>query len=69
MSQDNYPEQRLKLTLFLVCVNVYMYASNLATLHNTRFILIHELAPLILKRMTGRYTPDSTVGGCMASEE
>ena len=35
-------EQRLKLTLFVVCVYVYMYASNFATLNNTRFILLHE---------------------------
>ena len=35
----NYPEQRLKLILFLVCLYVYMYASNFATLS---FILLHE---------------------------
>ena len=70
-SHGNYPEQRLKLTLFVVCVYVYMYASNFATLNNTCFILLHEyikpkelndrLALLILNRTTGRYTPDSTV--------
>ena len=41
-SHGNYPEQRLKLILFLVCVYVYMYASNFATLNNTRFIFLHE---------------------------
>ena len=68
-SHGNYIEQRLKLILFLVCVYVYMYASNFATLNNTHFILLHEcinpmnrmLVLLILNRMTGRYTPDSTV--------
>ena len=35
-------EQRLKLTLFVVRVYVYMYAHNFATLNNTRFILLHE---------------------------
>jgi len=35
-------EQRLKLTLFVVCVYVYMYANNFATLNNTCFILLHE---------------------------
>ena len=33
---------RLKLTLFDVCVYVYMSASNCATLNNTHFILLHE---------------------------
>ena len=28
--------------LFVVCVYVYMYASNFATLNNTRFILLNE---------------------------
>ena len=37
----NYPEQKLKLILFLA-VYVYMYASNFAMLNNTRFILLHE---------------------------
>ena len=41
-SYGNYPEQRLKLILFLVCVYVYMYTSNFATLNNTCFILLHE---------------------------
>ena len=41
-SHGNYPEQRLKLTLLVVCVYVYMYASNFATLNNTHFILLHE---------------------------
>ena len=41
-SHGNYPEQRLKFILFLVCVYVYLYASNFATLNNTRFILLHE---------------------------
>ena len=41
-SHVNYLEQRLKLILFLVCVYVYMYASNFVTLNNTRFILLHE---------------------------
>ena len=40
-SHGNYPEQRLKLILFLA-VYVYMYASNFTTLNNTRFILLHE---------------------------
>ena len=35
-------ETRLKLTLFVVCVYVYMYACNFATLNNTCFILLHE---------------------------
>jgi len=69
---ENYPEQRLKLTLFVVCVYVYVYASNFAMLHNTHFILLHEykhkphelndsLVLLILNRRTGHYTPDSMV--------
>ena len=41
-SRGNYPEQMLKLTLFAVCVYVYMYASNFATLNNTCFILLRE---------------------------
>ena len=41
-SHGNYLEQRLKLTLLVVCVYVYMYASNFATLNNTRFILLYE---------------------------
>jgi len=41
-SHGNYPEQRLKFILFLVCVYVHLYASNFATLNNTRFILLHE---------------------------
>ena len=68
-SLGNYPEQSLKLGLLVVCVYVYMYASNFTTLNNTHFILLHEYINstthwryyIILNTTTGRYTPDSTV--------
>ena len=68
MHRRNYPEQKIELDFV---VYMYMYATNIATLNNTRFILLHEIRKhqelndplllLILNRMTGRYAPGSTV--------